>query len=284
MTENAYETMREGLGHELLTVPCGAKRREHASILKNTLTIPFHAPYRKLPETAIDFTSKKYPVNLATSSFDCGILWGEGKWAPDRNSIAVVGSRKTSQENLQYAYNIAYMFARHNLPVISGLAYGIDTYAHWGAIRAGGRTVAVMATPLEKTYPAQNSELRKLIIRTGGLVVTEFDPGTVVARRNFVQRDTTLAAYSRMVVAVAASEVSGTKHTVDAAISLGRPVALAAPIVEKTTWGKQYAATLSNVHVFHNLTELANIVKGEIPIRGIESGDVFSIAVGHNRD
>lgn len=241
-------------------------------------------PYQQLPETAIDFTSKNYPVNLAASSFDCGILWGEGKWAPDRNSIAVVGSRKTSRENLQYAYNIAYMFAQHNLPVISGLAYGVDTYAHWGAIRAGGRTVAVMATPLEKTYPAQNSELRKLIIRTGGLVVTEFDPGMVVARRNFVQRDTTIAAYSSMVVAVAASEVSGTKHTVDAAISLGRPVALAAPIVEKTTWGKQYAGAVSNVHVFHNLTELASIVKGEIPIRGIESGDVFSIAVGHNRD
>lgn len=56
MAESEYETMWEGLGSELLAAPCGAKRREHTSILKNTPTIPFHTPHRKLPETAIDFT------------------------------------------------------------------------------------------------------------------------------------------------------------------------------------------------------------------------------------
>ncbi len=113
--------------------------------------------------------------------------------------------------------------------VLSGLALGIDAAAHRSALAAGGRTIAVIGTPLERTYPAAHVALQAAIAQDH-LVLSPFSRGAPVTRGNFPQRDRVLAALAVAVVVVEAGDGSGTLHTVNEAQRLGRLLLLAPPV------------------------------------------------------
>ena len=137
--------------------------------------------------------------------------------------VSVVGSRSASPEGIRRARRLARELVRRGVVVVSGLARGIDTVAHETAMDYGGRTVAVLATPLDRVAPPGNSKLQQRIIRDH-LAVTQFPPGAPVQKMNFTIRNRTMALLSVATIIVEAGPNSGTRHQGWEAIRLGRPL------------------------------------------------------------
>lgn len=135
--------------------------------------------------------------------------------------VSVVGSRKPSEEGLARTRDLVAALAGRGMTVVSGLAEGIDTAAHESALAHGGRTIAVLGTPLDEFYPARNRELQERLMRDH-LVVSQFAPGTPTQRKSFPMRNRTMALLCDATVIVEASDKSGTLHQGWEALRLGR--------------------------------------------------------------
>ncbi len=125
--------------------------------------------------------------------------------------VAIVGSRKVSEQGLMRAARLARELVEAGVVVVSGLAAGVDQAAHRAALDAGGRTIAVIGTGVTKAYPAAHGELQERIYRDH-LLITPFAPGSSVYPSNFPHRNKIMAAISDATVVVEASETSGTVH------------------------------------------------------------------------
>ena len=137
--------------------------------------------------------------------------------------VAIVGARAASQEGLTAAYEIAFDLARAGVVVISGLARGVDSAAHRGALDGGGKTIAVLGTGIDVMYPAENTELAQRITERG-LLVTEFPPGSAPEDWHFPRRNRIISGLSKIVVVVEAREKSGSLITARLAADQGRDV------------------------------------------------------------
>lgn len=150
-------------------------------------------------------------------------VWGSLK-PGDCHALAIVGSRKTSHYGIQTARQFAFQLASSGFTIISGLARGIDTHAHEGALAAKGRTVAVIGSGLGHVYPPENMALAEKIASGQGAVVSEFPINTTPSKKTFPMRNRIVAAWSRGVVVVECPEWSGARITANLAGELGRPV------------------------------------------------------------
>lgn len=138
--------------------------------------------------------------------------------------VSVIGSRSAPPGGLDAARAMSRALSDAGAAIVSGLAAGVDAAAHREAIGAGGRTVAVIGTPLDRSYPAANAGLQAEIMRDH-MVVSQFAAGSAVRRSNFVMRDRTMALLSdATVIAGATGSMSGTRHQGWEAIRLGRPL------------------------------------------------------------
>ncbi|HSD67744.1 MAG TPA: DNA-processing protein DprA [Vicinamibacteria bacterium] len=146
------------------------------------------------------------------------LLAGEGERA-----VAVVGARAATGLGLAFARTLARDLASAGIAVVSGLARGIDTLAHRGALEARGRTVAVLGSGLDRVYPGENAGLARTIERDGA-VVSEFPLGTGPWKQNFPRRNRVIAGWGRAVVVVEAGARSGALSTARAALDEGREV------------------------------------------------------------
>jgi DNA processing protein len=168
--------------------------------------------------------------------------------------VSIVGARKASPEGLRRARKLAAELVREGVIVVSGLAEGIDTAAHEAAIAAGGRTIAVLGTSLDRTYPAKNRELQRRIMDEH-LAISPYAPGSAIYPSNFPYRNRVMALISDATVIVEAGETSGTLHQGWEAIRLGRLLFILKSITEsELEWPKkmlQYGAQV--------LTETASI-------------------------
>jgi DNA processing protein len=154
--------------------------------------------------------------------------------------VAIVGSRKASTEGVQLAKQVAGFLASGSAIIISGLAEGIDTAAHEAAISQGGSTVAVLATPLDKTYPAKNDRLQKTIM-SEHWAISQFPIGYPTRRKNFVIRNRTMALVSDASIIIEAGETSGSLHQGWEALRLGRPLFISKIIMDDPSlkWPKK---------------------------------------------
>jgi DNA processing protein len=131
---------------------------------------------------------------------------GDGRLA--RRGVAIVGSRRTTQYGLGLASTFSTELVRQGFIIVSGLARGIDTAAHQGALEAGGVTVAVLGTGIDRVYPPENLELRRRIAAEGGAVLTEFPIGRRADRQSFAMRNRIVAGMCEATVVVE-SDVDG---------------------------------------------------------------------------
>lgn len=145
--------------------------------------------------------------------------------------VAVVGSRDATDEGLAEARAITEMLVKNEVTVVSGLARGIDTMAHQTAIENGGKTVAVIGTPLDKTYPKENSELQEKIMREH-LVVSQYPIGSNTLPRNFVLRNRTMALIADASVIVQAKDKGGSLSQGKETLRLGKPLFICKSVVE----------------------------------------------------
>jgi len=144
--------------------------------------------------------------------------------------VSVVGSRKVSSAGLARTQSLAKALVESGAVVVSGLAEGVDTAAHETAIAFRGRTVAVIGTPLDDCYPAENRSLQDRLMREH-LVVSQFPPGSPVQKKSFPMRNRTMALLSDATVIVEAGEKSGTLHQGWEALRLGRLLFLMESVV-----------------------------------------------------
>jgi DNA processing protein len=170
-----------------------------------------------------------YPAWLRRTYDPPAVLYVRGALAAEEGerSIAIVGSRAASALGTTLARSLGRDLARAGATIVSGLARGIDTAAHRGALEGEGRTVAVLGSGLDRTYPSENGPLAEAIARKGA-VVSEFPLGTAPYKGNFPRRNRVIAGWGRAVVVVEASGRSGALGTARAALDEGRDV-LAVP-------------------------------------------------------
>jgi DNA processing protein len=173
-----------------------------------------------------------------------------------RGGIAIVGSRKASQRGRERAADLARAFVADGVAVISGLAAGIDGAAHRAAIAAGGRTIAVIGTPLEAAYPSENAELQEQIYERH-LLVSPFAPGTKTTPKHFPERNRVMARLAMATVVVEAGDTSGSLHQVSESQILKHPVFIARAVVDdpKVTWPKRFLQD-EGVYVFDSPSEV----------------------------
>lgn len=153
--------------------------------------------------------------------------------------ISIIGAREASTEGIRRARVLARELAVQGVVVVSGLARGIDRTAHVAAIEAGGRTIAVIGTPLDEAYPSENAGLQRQIAAEH-LVVSQFSEGTVTTRRHFPMRNQTMALLTDATVIVEAGESSGSRYQGWEALRLGRPLFLLESLVrnDNVSWPK----------------------------------------------
>lgn len=156
-------------------------------------------------------------------------------------AIAVIGTRNVSEAGRRRAHRFARELAGHGIVVVSGLAAGVDAVALGAAIRHGGRVIAVIGTPIDKAYPAQNAELQEHIYQHH-LLVTQFEVGERTFPSSFPARNRTMAAISDASVIIEASETSGTLHQAAECVRLGRWLGITRAVVEDAslTWPEKF--------------------------------------------
>lgn len=165
------------------------------------------------------------PLNSVERKNAPALLYAAGKvdLAREGRRISVVGSRAASSEGLSRGTAIAEALVSRGVTVVSGLALGIDAAAHRAAIDRGGRTIAVIGTPLDQVYPRQNRHLQLEIMR-GHLALSQFPTGHPFGRENWPRRNRTMALITDATIIVEAGEGSGTLHQGWEALRLGRPL------------------------------------------------------------
>ena len=174
--------------------------------------------------------------------------------------VSVVGTRKP--RHVERAVEVASALVEKNILVVSGLARGVDTAAHITAIKHGGRTIAVLGTPLDIYYPPENRELQNLIMREH-LAVSQFPSGTPVTKKNFPMRNRTMALISQATVIVEADEDSGVVSQGWECLRLGR-LLLIHESLAKLRWVEEILKY--NAYTFQSVDEILEMVGEYCPV------------------
>lgn len=193
-----------------------------------------HAQYKMRGERIIEITGNHEIIKITKDSLSYPNLLKEINGKPKelyvlgnlellrRKCMAIVGCRECSSYGAEVSQKLAYNLAKQNIVIVSGLAKGIDTYAHQGALEGKGKTIAVVAHGLDMIYPKENRELAKQIILNDGAIISEFPIGTKTAKENFPMRNRIISGISTGTIVVEAKEKSGSLITANFALEQGR--------------------------------------------------------------
>jgi len=184
----------------------------------------------------------RYPANLLGIYNKPPWLFFAGHWdeARDSRAVAVVGTRTASEEGLKRARRLSRELAEAGYTVFSGMAKGVDTAAHLAALKAGGRTVAVMGTGILERYPAENASLADAILESGAALVSSFHPHQPPTKWTFPVRNITMSGLCLATVVVEAGPTSGAKLQAQYALHHGRSVFLPKSLVDGHAWARKY--------------------------------------------
>jgi len=200
-----------------------------------------------------------YPANLRAAHDRPPFVFIAGQMKPrDDRAVAVIGSREASRQGLRAAAAVAQHLAKHRYTVVSGLAAGIDTAAHTAALKAGGRTIAVIGTGLARCYPRANVILQRRIAAECA-VVSQFQPDTPPSQETFPLRNAVMSGLSLATVIVEAGPTSGTRIQARQSLAQGRPVFLPEPMLGER-WARELAE-LSPVYVVASLDEITSALE-----------------------
>jgi len=216
------------------------------------------------------YNDSTYPLPLKNIHDRPAYLFYKGTFIEkDYMAIAIVGSRKASESGMVFARSLAQGLAAAGVTVISGMARGIDTAAHRGALEAGGRTIAVWGSSLDIIYPPENRALAADIVQSG-CIISEFLPETTPIGPNFPRRNRIISGLSQGVVVIEAAEQSGALSTANHALSQNREV-FAVPGSPRSTTSrgtnrllKEGATLVTSVEdIFEALPRLKSELKAE---------------------
>ena len=182
----------------------------------------------------------RYPSNLRVIPSPPPFLFYRGELGKDdARSVAVVGTRRASEEGRARARSLATKLSEVGVTVVSGLARGIDTEAHTATLDARGRTIAVIGTGILRTYPKENAQLADRIADRGA-VVSQFWPDAPPTRYSFPTRNAVMSGISQGTAVIEASETSGAKMQARIALEQGKRAFLMASLVTNEPWAQRY--------------------------------------------
>ncbi|MYD11055.1 MAG: DNA-protecting protein DprA [Chloroflexi bacterium] len=214
--ESDASVMRLSLPPALLSQFCAARRKIDVA----------HEMDRVMQAGAslITLEDETYPRLLRSLPDRPILLYRRGAQAlGNESALAIVGTRKASRYGMDVAYQLSSQLARQGVTIISGMAHGIDAAAHRGALEAGGNTIAVVATGIDRVYPRENADLAKDIAAQGA-IITEMPLTSAPLGKNFPQRNRIISGLSLGVLVAEAPIKSGALNTVSHAIDQGRDV------------------------------------------------------------
>lgn len=198
---------------------------------------------RKLGGDVLILDDGSYPYLLREISDPPITLYVRGNWQAcfDAPCLAVVGSRRCSTYGENASLMLSRDLAERGICIVSGLARGIDSAAHKGAIEAKGKTVAVLGTGIDNVYPKENARLVEQILDAGGAIVSQFPLGTPPLKDNFPYRNRIISGLSLGVLIIEASERSGSLITARLAMEQNREIfAVPGNITSKNSFGTNY--------------------------------------------
>ena len=175
-----------------------------------------------------------YPKSAKLAGNAPFLLFYKGEIRKDFHSVAIVGSRRCSEYGKEITMQTASFLARQGIAVISGMAKGIDGYAHTASLKAGGYTIAFMGCGLDICYPAEHSDLMKALISRGA-VISEYPPGTAARAEHFPTRNRLISSWSDKILVIEAAEKSGALITADFAGEQDKDVFVLPSDVSRTT-------------------------------------------------
>jgi DNA processing protein len=187
----------------------------------------------------LTYSDARYPERLREIFDPPTVLWALGDVRLlSRPAIAIVGTRAPTPYGTGMAEILARDLATRKLVILSGMARGVDTAAHRGALGASGKTVAVWGTGVDVIYPKENKSLAEDILSSGGAILSEYRLGTFPAPQNFPKRNRIISGISVGVLVVEAGENSGTRVTARCALEQDRDVyAVPGNVTTKNAWG-----------------------------------------------
>jgi DNA processing protein len=189
--------------------------------------------------TILTYHDEAYPERLREIYDPPPLLWVRGNAGLlARPSLAVVGTRHPTPYGTGMAERLARDLAMRGLIILSGMARGVDTAAHKGAVAAKRPTIAIWGTGVDVIYPKENKSLAEQIIAGGGAIISELPLGTFPAPQNFPRRNRMLSGMSVGVLVIEAAEYSGTRVTARCALEQNREVfAVPGNVTTKNAWG-----------------------------------------------
>lgn len=249
-----------GPGVELIEHPCRVS--ETLGITQHEVGQAYNATlegFSKLraSDRVVSKSDPEYPKRLLMTEGAPPFLFMRGNiQLANYRIVSVVGTRNPSDEGKQRAYKIAQLLTRYRVVVASGLAKGIDSNAHRGALDAGGLTIAVVGTPLTEVYPSQNSKLQ-MEIAEKGLVISQFAPSAPVQRWHFPMRNAVMSGISLATVVVEAGETSGALLQANYALKQHRQVFIPKSAVSNPAlkWPRKYLER-EGCHEFSRIGDL----------------------------
>ena len=150
--------------------------------------------------------------------------------------VGIVGARKCTPYGEKVAYEAAYQLAKAGVVIVSGLAYGVDSVASRAALDAGGKTVAVLGTPIDRIYPREHLRLAEEIVAKGGAIISEYEPGSNLDYKvSFLCRNRLIAGLSDMVLITEAAEKSGTLNTAAHTLDQGKELFVVPGDIDRIT-------------------------------------------------
>ncbi len=201
-----------------------------------------------------------YPAALRTVHDAPPVLYWQGSLSPlDANAVAIVGTRAPSPAGAAFARDLASNLAAEQIPVVSGLARGIDTEAMRASLRAGGRTIGVIGTGHGVYYPRENAALQDEIA-TSHLLLSQFAPGSSATKKTFPMRNVVMSGFSSTTVIAEAGETSGTRIQARAAVKHGRPLIFSERVADSVAWARDLISTGYDVSVARSAAEAAQLV------------------------
>lgn len=174
---------------------------------------------------AINIFDKLFPRKLYEKTDKCIFLYYKGDISLlSKRSIAIIGTRKPTPDFIEKGVIATRYFTKKGCVIVSGLAIGCDTIAHKICIENGGKTIAVLPSSCDNIYPAINKSLGELIVKNGGLLISEYSTGSLISKYNYVQRDRIQSLLCSVILIIQASNESGTMNATKKNIKDGKPV------------------------------------------------------------
>jgi DNA processing protein len=205
--------------------------------------------------------SRDYPGQLLASHDAPPLIFVRGQVdTDDRFGVSVVGTRNPSRGAEVFVEEVVPLLASNKIPVVSGIARGIDALAMRTSLELGNRTVGVIGSGHDHIYPAENADIYSNL-NAAGAVISQFLPASPPTQKTFPMRNRVMSGYSAATLIVEASEHSGTRSQATAAVSQGRPLIVTAAVAERTEWGRTLTHENRSVRVVSTAQEAIEAIR-----------------------